>query len=322
MIARRALAVGAAAAMLAARARAQDQGRVHRVLHFGPTSRSEELTRLNTLPELQRLGFALGRNLVFEGRQGGQGEMPRLARELVDAQPDVVIAIGARAVQAIAAATATVPIVMFADDPVALGVADSLSRPGRNVTGIANLVVELQAKRLELLIEAIPASRHVGALLKGSSPTVAPLERALAETAARAGVALTIARIETMADLEAAFARLRAAGVEAVAIGPDPELAAAADRLVALATQARVALSCEWPDMAQSGCLIGYGADLAATRRRLAHIVARVLRGAQPADLPIEQPAVFGLTINQRSARLLGIDLPTTLLARADEVIE
>ena len=322
MIGRRPLLTATGSLLAGATAMAQEAGRVYRVAHLALTEQSERLTRTRTQPELERLGFVLGRNLVFEGRFGPAAELPGLARDLLVGRPDVVVAIGAVALRAISAATSSVPIVMFADDPVAMGVAASLSRPGGNVTGIANMVVDLQAKRLDLLLEALPSISRVGALLKATSPTRATLERELAVAAAKAGLALTIAHADEAADFPAAFEALRAAAVQAVVVGPDPQLFAAVDALVARASEARLALSCEWPDMARRGCLIGYGADQVALRSRLALYIARILRGANPGDLPIEQPTIFELVLNQRTARSLGITLPPALLARSDEVIE
>ncbi|MBL8700798.1 MAG: ABC transporter substrate-binding protein [Alphaproteobacteria bacterium] len=323
MIGRRAaLGAAAATAFVEWRARAQEAGRVYRIGHFGVTERSEQLTRDRIVPELETLGFVLGRNLVIEGRHGSAAELPRLAREILLGRPDVIVAIGAQALRAMSDTTTSVPIVMFADDPVAMGVAASLARPGGNVTGVANMVVDLQAKRLDLLREALPSITRVGALLKAISPTRAKLEAELAASAARAGLALTIAYADDAGDFPAAFEVLRAAGVQATVIGPDPQFYAAVDRLVALAGAARLALSCEWPDMARAGCLIGYGTDQLAMRARLAQYVARILRGANAGDLPIEQPTVFELVLNLRTARSLGVAVPPALLARADEVIE
>lgn len=302
--------------------RAQESRRVFRVAHLALTQRSEQLTREQVLPVLADAGFVVGRNLVFEGRHGDVAALPDLAREIVAGRPDVVVAIGAHPVRAMAHATRSVPIVMFADDPVAAGVAASLARPGGNVTGIANLVVDLQAKRLGLLLEALPAVRRIGALLRASSPTRAALERELGVATTRAGIGLAIAYADGAADYAPAFAALRAAAVEAIVIGPDPQFYADAARIVDLATAARLAASCEWPDMARIGCLIGYGADQIALRRRLALYVERILRGADPAEMPIEQPTVLELTINLRTATTLGLTLPAALLLRADEVIE
>lgn len=322
MIRRRALLGAGLTPLAVAPAIAQEAGRVYRLAHLGSTEVSERLTRSRALPELAKLGFVDGRNLVFDGRFGPVVELPRLAQDLILARPDVIVAIGAPALRAASTATTSIPIVMFADDPVALGVAASLARPGGNVTGIANLVVDLQAKRLDLLLEAVPSIKRVGALLKATSPTRAALERELAATAAKAGLVLTIALVDAVAELPAAFDSFRAAGVQGVVIGPDPQLYAAVETLVALASEVGLSLSCEWPDMARAGCLIGYGADQVALRSRLALYVARILRGDRPGDLPIEQPTHFELVLNQRTARSLGVGIPPALLARSDEVIE
>ncbi len=319
---RRLILAGGAASLAATAVRAQEAGRIYRLGHLGLTATSERLTRDFTLPELERLGFTAGRNLVFDARIGPAEAMPALAREILAASPDAIVAIGSQATRAMHDATRTVPIVMFADNPVGLGVAASFSRPGGNVTGVANMVVELQAKRLDLLVEALPAARRLGALLKTSSPTRRPLEQALSESAAALGIELSLAYADRAADYPTAFAMLRAAGVEALVLGPDPEFFGDVALLVALAREARLAMSCEWAAMARAGCLLGYGAQQPALRRRMAQQIARVFRGVAPGEQPIEQPTSFELVINLAAARSLGLAIPPGVVLRADEVIE
>lgn len=301
---------------------AQEAGWIYRLGHLGLTAESERLSRELTLPELAKLGFLEGRNLMFDGAFGAVPALPALLRTMLTAKPDVIIAIGDQATRAARDATASVPIVMFADDPVGLGVAESLARPGGNVTGIAIMVDELQAKRLELLIEAIPTARRVAALLKASSPTRAPIERLLRELASRSGLELIIVTAEGSGDYAAAFAAMRVAGAESLLIGNDPQFYADAAQLIALARAARLPTSCEWADMARTGCVIGFGPSRPELRRRLAHHVARIFRGASPAEMPIEQPTLFELAINLAAARALSLTIPTLIVQRADEVIE
>ena len=303
-------------------ATAQSPERVYRLGHLAQSEVSERTTREFSLPELARLGFVEGRNLEFHVRSGVVDALPGLARELLATKPDVIVAIGAAAALVAREATNSVPIVMFADDPVGLGLATSFSRPDGNVTGIAIMVVELQAKRLELLLEAVPHARRIAALLNRTSPSRERAERALRAGAATAGIELLVFAAEGASDYQAAFAAMRTAGAEALVIGSDPRFHADRELLAALAHEARQPTSCEWVDMARAGCLLGYGPSQAALRRRLAQYVARILRGASVGELPIEQPTTFELGFNLKTARGLGLTIPPTLLARADEVIE
>lgn|SRR5262245_22256913 len=191
-------------------ANAQDAERVYRLGHLAPTASSERATREFSLPELAKLGFVEGRNLEFVVRSGNLDALPDLARELLATKPDTIIAIGSTAVRATREATNSVPIIMFTDDPIGQGFATSFARPDRNVTGVAIMVLELQAKRLELLLEAVPQARRVAALLR--SPTREQSERELRAAAATAGIELLVVSADGASDYQAAFALMRAAG--------------------------------------------------------------------------------------------------------------
>jgi ABC-type uncharacterized transport system substrate-binding protein len=301
---------------------AQSPERVYRLGHLAQTAQAERLTREFTLVALAELGFVEGRNLNLIMRAGVTDTLPNLARELLATKPDVIIAIGTAATRVTREATDSVPIVMFADDPVGLGLATSFSRPDRNVTGVANMVVELQSKRLALLLEAVPMARRVAALLRRTSLTRERSVQALRAGAAMEGIELLVYTADGPSDYHAAFTAMRAAGSEALLIGSDPQFYGDRALLAALAREARLPTSCEWIDMARVGCLLGYGPNQAALRRRLAHYVARILRGALVGDLPIEQPTTFELAFNLETARGLGVTIPSALLARADELIE
>lgn len=312
-----------AIAVAGAPAVAQTAGeKVFRLGHLAPTADSEQLTRELTLPELATLGFVLGRNLVFDGRVSDGDALPGVARELAAARPDAIIAIGTVAVHIAREATRGVPIVMFADDPVNQGFAESFARPGGNVTGIANMVTELHEKRLQLLLEAAPATRRVAALLKSTHPTREAHERAMQRMAASAGVALLVFTADGPSDYPGVFAAMRAAGVRGLVIGAAPEFYRDAALLATLAREAGLPTSCEWAEMAQAGCLLGFGPNRPALRRRLAHFVARIFRGAAPSELPIERPTIFELAVNLKTAKALGLAIPDAFLSRADEVIE
>src|SRR5262245_10577261 len=303
-------------------ATAQSPERVYRVGHLAQTGDSELSTREFSLPELAKLGFVEGRNLEFIVRSGNADALPKLARELLATKPDVIIAISGAAALVAREATNSVPIVMYGDDPIGLGLATSFSRPDGNVTGIAMMAVELNEKRLEILLETVPKARRIAALLRRKSPTQERAERALRAGAETAGIELLVFSAEGASDYQSAFAAMRTAGAEALVIGSDPRFFADRELLAALAREARLPTSCEWVDMARAGCLLGFGPIPAALRRRLAHYVARILRGALVGELPIEQPTTFELAFNLKTARAIGLDLPQALLARADEVIE
>ena len=301
---------------------AQTPGKVYRLGLLAQTDQSIDVTREHTLPELAKFGFVEGANLVLDARIGPAEALRGLARELTALRTDAMLAIGSASIRAARAATSTVPIVMFGDDPVGLGVAETLSRPGGNVTGVTILVAELDAKRLQLLQEALPAARRVAALLHLTNERRDISKSVLRAVASGAGLELVTVDSAGPEDYAAAYATLRQAGVQALVIGPSPLFARDGEQLAALALEAQLPTACEWAEMARAGCLIGFGPNRPELRRRAAHYVARIFRGANPAELPIEAPTHFELAINLRTARALGLEIPPALLARADEVIE
>jgi putative ABC transport system substrate-binding protein len=294
---------------------AQTPNRVYRLGHLG-LAISETITRETTLPELAKLGFVEGRNLVFDARGGEPDALPGLMGELLAARPDAVMAIGPAAIAAAGAATRTVPIVTFGTDPLEHGLAQSYSRPGGNVTGVVLLASELEVKRLSILHEAVPDRRRVAALLSATSEAV------LRKAAAGLAVELLAFTVATPADYPAAFAAMRAAGAQALVIGSGPEFYRDAKRLAALALEARLPTVWEWPDMAQAGCLIGYGPNRAEMRKRMAHQIAAIFRGEAPGNVAIEQPTQLKLAINLEIAKSLNLSIPAEVLVRADEVID
>ncbi len=302
--------------------RAQTPNRIYRLGHLANSALNETVTREVSLPELAKLGFVEGRNLVFHGRVGAPDAMPVLMRELLATQPDAVIALGPAATIAAGAATRTVPIVVFGPDPIELGLAQSYARPGGNVTGVVILAGELEAKRLSILHEAVPDRRRVAALISSSSPASAGSEAAMRKAAAGLGVELLAFPVAVPADYPAAFVRMRAAGAQALVIGATPEFHRDVKQLAALALEARLPTVCEWAEMAHAGCLIGYGPNRVALRKRMAAQVAQILRGTAPGDVAIELPTVFEFAFNQKIAKSLDLSIPAGVLLRADEVIE
>ncbi len=303
---------------------AQSPDRIYRLGHLASTLSSAQGTQRGMLPALARLGFGEGRNLVLDSRFGAADELPGLMRELLAAKPDAIITVGPNALRAAAEATSIVPIISFGPDPVGLGFAKSLARPGGNVTGVMILGEELDPKRLDLLHEAAPKARSVAVLFSAEYPaSVLEDKRAgMRAVAASLGIALFDFTVATPDDHPAAFAAMRAAGVQALVIGGSPQLDRDTKLLAARALEAQLPTACEWARSTQVGCLLGYSPSSAALRQRMADQVARILRGAAPGELPIEGPSVFEFAVNLKIAKALGLTVPAALLARADEVIE
>jgi len=273
-------------------------------------------------PELARLGFTEGRNLVVEARSGPMGELPALARQLAAANPDAIIAAG-NAIGAAQQATSTTAIIgsFIGEDPIAAGFAVTLARPGGNVTGVAMLAPELDAKRLQLLHEAIPGVSRIAALAV-STDQHAPNLAAMRQAAAHEGLALLPFYVAQPEDYPATFAAMRDANVSALQIVSAPQFLTDSSTLAELALEARLPTMCEWRSMAAQGCLLGYGPDYAELQRRVADYVARIFHGVSPGELPIEGPTHYQFAINLKTAKTLGLTVPPAILARANEVIE
>jgi putative tryptophan/tyrosine transport system substrate-binding protein len=313
------LILALAALALPGPAGGQTADRVYRLGALTLSSGSVERMRAYMLPVLAREGFVDGRNLVLEVRTGTVAELPELAGELLATNPDVILANGTIAIRAVRARSNTVPIVgsFIGGDPVAAGFAASLARPGGNVTGVVMLAPELDAKRLEFLHEAVPNARRIAAL--GVSPAQGTAVRAAAEAL---GVELLPFYAEVPAVYPAAFAAMRSAGAQGLAILAAPDFFTNASTLATLALEAGLPTVCEWRKMAEQGCLLGYGPDIAELNSRTANYVTRIFRGAAPGDLPIEQPTHYEFAVNLKTAKALGLTIPPAILARADDVIE
>ena len=298
---------------------AQTPNRVYRLGHLGNAAPSEASARQITLPELARLGYVEGRNLVFDARIGESDALPGLMRELLAARPDAVIAVGAAAITAAGTATRTVPIVTFGADPIELGFAASYARPGGNVTGVVILASELEVKRLSILQEAAPDRRRVAVL---TSPATTIGEAAMRKAAAGIVIELLAFPVTGPADYPAAFAAMRAAGAQALVISATSEFYRHGKQLAELALEARLPTVCEWADMAQAGCLIGYGPNRTALRKRMAAQIAQIFGGTSASDVAIERPTVFEFAVNQKIAKSLELSIPPAVLAQADDVID
>ena len=308
--------VGTVAFSLAAGA--QTPNRVYRLAHLSNSADSGAFTRQITLPELARLGFVEGRNLVFDGRVGELDALPGLMSELLAGQPDVVVAVGP-AIGSAGAATRTVPVVTFGFDPIELGLAASYARPGGNVSGVVILIGELEAKRLSLLLEMVPDRRRIAALVPARNGAN---ETALQKAAAGLGVELLVFPVVAPSEYPAAFAAMQAQGAQALVIAATPQFQRDGKQLASLALEAKLPTVCEWAEMAHVGCLIGYGPSRIALRKRMADQIAQIFRGVAPGDIPIERPTVFEFAVNEKIAKSLDISIPSAVLTRADEVIE
>jgi putative ABC transport system substrate-binding protein len=297
--------------------------KVYRLGILSPGAGVVERMQRTTLPELARLGFSEGKNLIVEARSGPREQLAELARELAETRPDAVIAVSGWAIRAMRQAVPTVPLIggFIGEDPIAAGFAASLARPGGTVTGIVMLAPELDAKRLYLLHETVPNGRRIGALAVNSARD-APNLAAAKNAAERAGVELITFYGAQVEDYPPAFAAMRNAKIDGLEIISAPELYTDASRLALLAVETGLPTICEWAEMARLGCLLGYGPDYNELQRRVADYVARIFRGTAPGELPIEGPTHYQFTVNLKTAKALGVALPPAILARADEVIE
>jgi putative ABC transport system substrate-binding protein len=274
------------------------------------------------LAELARQGFVEGQNLIVDERVGPPERLPDLSRELAATQPDVVVVIGIAALGPAVEALGSTPVVAWlGSDPVALGLVNTTARPGGNLTGFLVLAAELDGKRLDILREAVPGARRLGVLALSPSRHGRSIA-AIRDVATSIGVGLEVAYAPTTNHYAAAFSALRSAGAEGVVIAGSREFRHDVRVLASLAHDAGLPTVCEWAEMARLGCLLGYGAKFDDLPLRTGDYVARILRGASPAELPIEHPARLEFVVNMQVARGLNVDIPPGLLLRADEVIE
>ena len=268
-------------------------------------------------------GYEIGRNLVLEERyaDGNQERLPGLIAELLALKVGVLVTVGTVATLAARRATATVPIVCMSGDPVGSGLVASLARPGGNVTGLSLLSGEYSAKWLQLLKEAAPKLRRVGVLWNPDNPAAAEEAKRMQELAPALGLQLTMLSV-LPADLEASLAALRPADFDGFVATDDPLAEPLLPRLIALAAERRLPAIYAFSTTVEQGGLMSYSANFFALWRHAAGYVDRILKGAKPADLPIEQATEFSLDINLKTAKALGLAIQPTLLALADKVIE
>jgi len=271
---------------------------------------------------LAKSGFVDGRNVTITLRfaRAGLQQLPELAAELVGSKIDVIQASGDLAPRVAQQATDTIPIVAFSDDILGAGLIHTLSRPGGNMTGLTILSPELSAKRLEVLREIVPGISRVAALW---DPTTGKSQVELTEKAARAlGIRLQILEVQRASDLDNAFGLAKREQAEALNVFSSPFLASLYRDIIKLAAQHRLPAIYQWKEHTQAGGLVSYGPSLADLWRQCATIVAKILKGAKPADLPVEQPTKFELVLNTKTAKSLNLAISGATLLRADEIIE
>jgi putative tryptophan/tyrosine transport system substrate-binding protein len=275
---------------------------------------------------LKESGYEDGRNVWIDFRWAeGQGNrLPALAAELAGRPVSVIVpSVGIVAARAAKAASAQIPIVfLMGGDPVELGMVASINRPGANVTGVSFLLNVLAAKRVELLRAMVPGATKIGLLFNPDNPNAAA-DSAAARDAARAfGQDTHLVNVRTEAEFDAAFASLVQQRVAALFVASDPLFVSRRDQLVALAARHRIPANYDRRELAEAGGLFSYGTNFADGHRLVGNYVGRILKGEKPAELPVLQPTKFELVINAKTAKALGVDVPATLLATAEDVIE
>jgi putative ABC transport system substrate-binding protein len=274
---------------------------------------------------LAETGFVEDRNVAIEYRFANDhyDRLPALAAELVKRRVDVIAAPGPPAALAAKAATTTIPVVfMIPSDPVELGLVASINRPGGNLTGFAYLNEEVAPKRLGLLHELMPAARSIGFLVNPASPATAAQVKELEGAAETLGMRVTVVNASSALELEEAFAAFVRERVEAIQMGIDGFFGNHIDQLVALATRSKIPMIYPWREFTEAGGLMNYGASIPEAFHQVGVYAGQILKGAKPADLPIQRPTKLQLMLNVKAAKAIGIEFPTSLLARADEVIE
>jgi putative ABC transport system substrate-binding protein len=289
--------------------------------HDLPTSKSMK----DFFKGLSELSYVDGQNIKIEYRlaEDNYDRLPALADDLIRRRVAVIVAPTLKAALAAKAATTTIPIVFSVGvDPVGFRLVDSLSRPGGNATGMSMFTAELMAKRLGLLHEMVPMIATVGALINPLNPNAESQSKQIQDAARLIGLQVHVANASSKHEIEAASLSLAQTGAGAIVVMADPFFSSQGESLVALASERRLPVMGEWPAFADIGGLIGYGVKSEEIYRQIGVYTGRILKGEKPSDLPVIRPTKFELAINLKTANTLGIEVPATLLARADEVIE
>ena len=274
---------------------------------------------------LEEMGYIEGQNVAIDYRwaEGRFEQLPALVADLVGRKVDVIAADAVTSARAAKDATPKIPVVFISGgDPVERGLVASFARPGGNLTGVAIMVTELAPKRFELLSEMVPQAGLIALLVNPNNVQTDSVIKGLGEAARAKAMQLQILKASTEAEIDAAFDTLMQLHAGALVVGPDPFLNNRREQLVALAARHTVPAIYEWRESVAAGGLISYGPSLTGAFRQLGIYAGKILKGASPADLPVEQPTKFELVINLQTAKALGLTIPPSILARADEVIE
>jgi putative tryptophan/tyrosine transport system substrate-binding protein len=308
---------------------AQQPKKIPRIGYLDQGDRISDSTRIEAIQlGLRELGYMEGENIAFEYRyaKGKRGRESELAAELVRLKVDLILVAGGGAwVQAAKNATKTIPIVMTGTggDPVAAGLVKSLARPGGNVTGITNLAGELGGKRLELLKEVVPKVARVAVLYNPTSPpSVREVKEDLPVAARALGLTIQPWEVRAADDFDRVFAAMGKQRPDGLYLPTGPQMFTNAKRIADFALKSRLPSVYGRKETVDAGGLMSYGADIAESYRRVATYVDKILKGAKPADLPVEQPTKFELVINLKTAKQIGVTIPQKVLARADRVIK
>jgi len=305
---------------------AQQPKKVSRIGFLLASSPSSTATRVEAFRRgLRELGYVEGQNIAIEWRyaEGKLDRLPDFAAELVRLKVDIIVAEGAPAAHAAKNATRAVPIVMGnAADPVGTGLVASLARPGGNITGLSDFHAGVITKRLELLKEVVPTASRIAVLLNPANPTNPLQLREIQATAPALGVTLLSLEVKGPDDIEHAFTAMKKERTGALIVFGDPTIVTHRRRIAELAVKSRLPAIYASRASMDAGGLMSYGTNFDDLYRRAAIYVDKILRGAKPADLPVEQPTKFELIINLKTAKALGLTIPRSLLLRADQVIE
>ncbi len=303
---------------------AQQPGRVPRIGFLIASSPSAMAPRLDAFQQgLRELGYVEGKNIIIERRHadGKSDHLPALAAELVRLKVDIIMGQGGQSIRTAQSATKTIPIVMIAvSDPVSLGFVASLARPGGNITGLSTQAPELGGKRLELLKEIVPKLSRVAVLGDRNSPGYGPQKREIEVAAPALGLKLQIVEPGPK-DLESAFSTITKERAGALIVLQGPLTGSYRKQIVELAVKSRLLTTYPESEFVEIGGLMSYGTSVADLYRRAAVYVDKILKGAKPADLPVEQPMKFELVINLKAAKQIGLTIPPNVLVRADKVI-
>jgi putative ABC transport system substrate-binding protein len=316
------LGVLGGAAVWPAAARAQAPGRVYRIGYMATTPRRPPTFAI-LLDELRLAGFTEGQNLtVLEGGFGAIGnELAAAATTLVDTSPDAIFTPGFATAKAAQTATKTIPILAISEDLIAEGLTSSLARPDRNTTGISLLSPDLDGKRGEFLLEAIPGLRHVAVLADPIVDSSAHLQT-LADSAKARGASLSVFSARTPEEIVPALDAAKSSGAGAINVLATQLFFFNRQLVIQRTRELRLPAIYQWPDLAEQGGLIGYGPRFTELFRLLGRQLAKILRGTSAADIPIEQPSKFELVINLKTAKEIGVEIPANFVLRADKVIE